>query len=60
VVPGPADAPHVAQLIRRTGATPAELAEVNRVIELALFGSEATLVEGQTKALQAVDVRVRF
>ena len=60
-LPRTADAPDVADLIRHSGpaATRAELEEVNHVIELALFGNKATLVEGQTKALQVVAVHFR-
>jgi hypothetical protein len=60
-LPAAADSPNVAGWIRRSGydATPAELDEVNRVVALALGGSKSTLVQGQTKALQVVNVRFR-
>jgi hypothetical protein len=61
-LPTAAGAPDVADLVRRAGyeAPPAELEEVNRVVDLALRGSKATLVQGQTKALRVVDVRFRY
>jgi hypothetical protein len=61
-LPKTADAPDVADLVRRAGyeVPHEESEEVNRVVDLALRGSKATLVQGQTKALRVVDVRFRY
>ena len=61
-LPKPADGVDVAARIREAGyeAPPAELDEVNRVVDLALRGSKATLVKGQTRALEVVDVRFSY
>jgi len=61
-VPPPADPPDVAAVILRSGyeAPRAELDEVNRVVDLAMRGSKATLVQGQTRALEVVSVRFRY
>jgi len=61
-LPTTAGAPRIADLIRDAGydAPAAELDEANVVVDLALRGSKATLVQGQTKALQVVSVRFRY
>ena len=61
-LPAPGGRTPIAGPLRDAGliASPAEVEEIDRVIDCALRGPKATLMPGQTRVLRVIDVRFSY